>query len=107
MKILENIDYYKVIQKIYKNTEVLLSNWKKANYMTEDRRYIIIMPFVDTEKLHGLNVFYKNNQNTDRKINIITLRENKEKINEILTNRTDIIEMDNWLGGIDEKKPKG
>jgi hypothetical protein len=107
MKILENIDYYKVIQKIYINTEILLSNWKKANYMTEDRRYIIIMPFVDTEKLHGLNVFYKNNQNTDRKINIITLRENKEKINEILTNRTDIIEMDNWLGGIDEEESKG
>lgn len=106
MKILEDIDYYEIIKKIYQDTEILLSNWKKADYMTEDRNYIIIMPFIDTEKLHGLNIFYKNNKNTDRKVNIITLKENKEKINEILTNLTNIIEIDNWLGGIDAKEQK-
>jgi hypothetical protein len=96
---LEKIDLYNhIIKQIYPNTEILLSNWKKAEYMTEDRKYIILMPFVDTEKLHGLNIFYKNNQKTNRKIDIITLKDNKEKIEAILTNKTNIIEMDNWLG---------
>lgn len=106
MKILDSLDYYEITKQIYQDTEILLSNWKKANYMTEDKKYIIIMPFIDTEKLHGLNVFYKNNKNTDRKIDIITLKENKEKINEILTNKTNIIEIDNWLGGIDAERQK-
>ena len=64
------------------------------------------MPFIDTEKLHKLNIFYNNNKNTNRKIDIITLRENKEKIDEILTNRTNIIEIDNLLGGIDGESKK-
>ena len=32
---------------------------------------------------------------------------NKEKIEEILTNKTNIIEIDNWLGGMDEARQKG
>ena len=72
--------------------------------MTEDGKYIIVMPFIDTEKLHKLNIFYKNNQKINRKIDIITLKENKEKIEEILTNKTNIIEIDNWWGGIDEAR---
>ena len=104
MRKLDGIDFYTIIKQIYQNTEILLSNWKKADYMTEDRIYIIVMPFIDTEKLHGLNIFYKNNQKTDRKIDIITLKENKEKIDEILTNKTNIIEIDKWLGGIDENR---
>lgn len=104
MRKLDDIDFYPIIKQIYQNTEILLSNWKKAEYMTEDRIYIIVMPFIDTEKLHGLNIFYKNNQKTDRKIDIITLKENKEKIDEILTNKTNIIEIDKWLGGIDENR---
>lgn len=102
MRNLDEIDFYLIIKQIYQNTEILLSNWKKADYMTEDRIYIIVMPFIDTEKLHGLNIFYKNNQKTDRKIDIITLKENEEKIDEILTNKTNVIEIDKWLGGIDE-----
>ena len=102
MRKLDEIDFYPIVKQIYQNTEILLSNWKKAEYMTEDRTYIIVMPFIDTEKLHGLNIFYKNNQKTDRKIDIITLKENKEKIDEILTNKTNMIEIDKWLGGIDE-----
>lgn len=107
MRKLDEIDFYTIIKQIYQNTEILLSNWKKADYMTEDRIYIIVMPFIDTEKLHGLNIFYKNNQKTDRKIDIITLKENEEKIDEILTNKTNIIEIDKWLGGIDENRQKG
>ncbi len=104
MRKLDEIDFYPIVKQIYQNTEILLSNWKKAEYMTEDRTYIIVMPFIDTEKLHGLNIFYKNNQKTDRKIDIITLKENKEKIDEILTNKTNMIEIDKWLGGIDENR---
>lgn len=107
MRKLDEIDFYTIIKQIYQNTEILLSNWKKADYMTEDRIYIIVMPFIDTEKLHRLNIFYKNNQKTNRKIDIITLKENEEKIDEILTNKTNIIEVDKWLGGIDENRQKG
>lgn len=107
MRKLEKIDIYQIVKKIYNDKEILLSNWKKADYMTEDRKYIILMPFIDTEKLHKLNLFYKNNQKINRKIDIITLKENKEIIEDILTNKTNIIETDNWLGGINEDKEKG
>ena len=100
MRKLEKIDIYQIVKKI-------LSNWKKADYMTEDRKYIILMPFIDTEKLHKLNLFYRNNQKINRKIDIITLKENKEIIEDILTNKSNIIEIDNWLGGINEDKEKG
>ena len=106
MRKLEKIDIYQIVKKIYNDKEILLSNWKKADYMTEDRKYIILMPFIDTEKLHKLNLFYRNNQKINRKIDIITLKENKEIIEDILTNKTNIIEIDNWLGGINEDKEK-
>lgn len=107
MRKLEKIDIYQIVKKIYNDKEILLSNWKKADYMTEDRKYIILMPFIDTEKLHKLNLFYRNNQKINRKIDIITLKENKEIIEDILTNKINIIEIDNWLGGINEDKEKG
>mgnify|MGYP000513205790 FL=1 len=101
MKKIKNIDWYEIVKQIYSNKEILLSNWKRANYMTTDKRYVIIMIFLDTEKIKGLNVFYRNNQKENRKIDIITLKENEEKINEILIKKTNIIEIDNWLGGFD------
>ena len=107
MRKLEKIDIYQIVKKIYNDKEILLSNWKKADYMTEDRKYIILMPFIDTEKLHKLNLFYRNNQKINRKIDIITLKENKEIIEDILTNKTNIIEIDSWLGGSNEGKEKG
>lgn len=99
IRLIDKVDFYEVIEKIYSQNEILLSNWKKAEYMTQDKRYIVVMPFLDTEKLHKLNTFYRNNQKTSRVIDIITLKENKEKINEILTNKANIIELDNYLGG--------
>lgn len=99
---LAEIDEYQIIKQIYENKEILLSNWKKANYMTEDKRYVFVMPFVDTERLYKLNMFFKSNQGISKKIDIITLKDNKEEINRILTNKVNIIEMDKWLGGIDE-----
>ena len=106
MKKLKEIDFYEIVKQIYSNKEILLSNWKRANYMTTDKRYVIVMPFLDTERLRGLNIFYRNNQKGNRKIDIITLKENKEKINEILIKNTNIIEIDNWLGGFDNGKTK-
>lgn len=99
MQIFEKIDFYDLLVQIYSGKEILLSNWEKADYMS-DKQYIILMPFIDTEKLHKLNTFYNNNQDTKRKIDIITLKENSKKINEILTNKAEIIELDDWLGGM-------
>ena len=104
MRKIEKMDLYQIIKSIYNDTEILLSNWKKADYMTEDRVYILIMPFIDTERLYALNVFFKNNRNTSRRIEIITLKENKKKISETLINKVKIIELDKWLGGMDENK---
>ena len=106
MKKLEGYDFYEIVKKIYLNKEILLSNWIKAEYMTEDKTYIVVMPFIDTEKINRLRMFYKNNPKINRKIDIITLKENKEKICEILTNKVNIIELDNWLGGIDGEREK-
>lgn len=100
---LETIDIYQIVQDIYKEDEILLSNWKKADYMLDNKTYIIFMPFIDTMKLRGLNIFFKNNQKTNRKIDIITLKENKEKIIAILKGKVNTIELDNFLGGKDEK----
>lgn len=104
LKKLEKVDLYEIVKKIYSNKEILLSNWIKAEYMTNNREYIVVMPFIDTEKLNKLGMFYKNNPNVNRKIDIITLKENKEKICEILTNKVNIVELDNWLGGIMDGK---
>ena len=97
---LTKIDLYEVIKNIYYNKEILLSNWENAQYMIEDEKYIVLMPFLDTEKLHKLTMYDEFNKN--EKIDILTLKENKEKLKEILTNNANIIEIDNWLGGIDE-----
>ena len=103
LKELINLEIYETIKKIYNNREILLSNWGKANYMTEDKDYIILMPFIDTEKLHELNVFFNKKANEDKKINIMTLSENIKKIGEILIKSIECIELDNWLGGIDDE----
>ena len=104
MRKLEEIDFYQITKQIYQNTDILLSNWENAEYMKEDNEYIVLMPFIDTEKLYRLNIFYRNIKNEKRKINVMTLQENKEKINEILTNKANIIEIDDWLGGTDERE---
>ena len=106
MKLLQKIDIYEILEKVYKGKEISLSNWLKADFVTDDKQYIIFMPFIDTEKLHKLNIFYNNNKIFERKIDILTLSENKEKINEILTKKTNIIEIDNLMGGINGEMEK-
>lgn len=104
MRILEKIDLYEILKQLYPNKEILLSNWKKADYMADNKNFIIWMPFIDTEKLHRLNIYFKESKKINREIDIITLKENINKINEILTNRTNTIILDNLLGGIDGGK---
>ncbi len=94
MRILNDIDIYDVIQEIYKGKEVLLSNWEKADYVIDEKQYIISMPFIDTAKLHKLNIAYKNNKEKDNKLDILTLKENKKRISKILNRPTNIIEID-------------
>lgn len=101
MKLLQKMDIYEILEILYRGKEILLSDWLKADFVTEDKQYILFMPFIDTEKLHRLNIFYNNNKVFKRKIDILTLSENKDKINEILTNRTNIIEIDKLLGVIE------
>lgn len=100
MRIIEKIDLYEIIMQIYKGKEILLSSWEKADYMTNTEEYIVLMPFIDTEKLHRLNIYYNENKKSNRQIDILTLKENIGKINEILTDTTNIIELDDLLGGI-------
>ena len=104
MRKLENTENYSLLKQIYGNIEILLSDWRKAIYMKEDGTYIILMPFIDTEKLHSINVFYNSNKNQNKKIELLTLKENKDKVKEMLTKDTKIIEIDNWIGGIDVKE---
>ncbi len=94
IRLLQEIDCYDILQQIYKGKEILLSNWAKADYMTEEKQYILFIPFIDTEKLHRLNIAFNNNEKLNRKIDIVTLKENKEKIEEILTNEINIVELD-------------
>lgn len=58
------------------------------------------MPFIDAEKLYRLKIFFNNNERKDRKVDIITLKENKEKINEILEHKVNIVELDEWINAI-------
>lgn len=38
MRLFQKIDMYEIIKKIYVSKDILLSNWRKADYMTEDRQ---------------------------------------------------------------------
>ena len=82
---------------IYKGKEILLSDWDKADYMTEQGLYIFLMPFIDTAKLHKLNVFYKSNESASKKIDIVTLKENRDIIDKVLKRKTNIVELDEGL----------
>ena len=100
IQILKDIDIYDIVKEIYKGKEILLSNWNKADYMIEDEKYIVSMPFIDTEKLYRLKIFFNSNERKDRKVDIITLKENKEEINEILEYKVNIVELDEWINAI-------
>ncbi len=100
IKLFKDVHIYEIVRDIYKGKEILLSNWRNADYMIENERYILSMPFIDTEKLYRLKVFFNSNETKDKKIDIVTLKENKEKINEVLEHRSNIVELDEWINAI-------
>lgn len=97
IKAIKDIDIYDIVKEIYKGKEILLSNWNKADFMTEDKKYIVFMAFIDTGKLHKLNIAYGDNKESKKNIDILTLKGNRSKINEILVKPTNIIEIDRCL----------
>ena len=93
---------HELLENIYEK-EILISNWEIADYMLDDGTYLIYMPFINTEKIEKINWFYKENTNVKRKIEILTLEENKNKIQELLCSKCKIKTFDKEvLGGICE-----
>ena len=60
------------------------------------------MPFIDTVILYRLNIYFYNNKDDKKKITIITFEENKKKIEQILIKKVKFIEIDKYLGGMNE-----
>lgn len=92
---------YEILERIF-DDEILVSDWEKADYLLEDGTYILYMPFIDTEKIERINWYYEENTNTKRNINIVTLRQNEQKLKEILKNKCSIKIIDNYIGGESE-----
>lgn len=100
----EKMDCHELLENIYEQ-ELFISNWDKADFLLENGTYIVNMPFINTEKIEKINWFYNENSNINRKCELITLEENKEKIKEILNKNCKIKIFDkNLLGGIIENK---
>ena len=94
-----NQDIHDVLENMY-SEEILISNWKYADYMLEDNTYIITMPFINTERLERLNWFCKENDSIKRNIEIITTTPYKNKILEIININCKIKTFDeNFTGG--------
>ena len=102
MQFFEEIDIYEVLENIYKGNELLISNWFKADYMTEDGRQIICIPFIDVNKLHILNC--RSNNEPYSMVDIITLQSNTKKVKEILKVEANIIELDSWIDKYKEER---
>ena len=92
---------YEILERIF-DDEILVSDWEKADYLLEDGTYILYMPFIDTEKIERINWYYEENTNTKRNINIVTLRQNEQKLKGILKNKCSIKIIDNYIGGESE-----
>ena len=98
-----NINWHEVLETMY-NKELLISDWDNADYLLDENKYIIEMIFINTEKIEKLKWYYKENSDSLKKVEIITIDENKEKIKEMVgDNRCSVKVIDkNWLGGIFE-----
>ena len=92
---------YEILERLF-DSEILVSDWDKADYLLEDGIYILYMPFIDTEKIEKINWYYEENSNTKRNINVVTLRQNEQKLKEILNIKCSIKIIDNYIGGKSE-----
>ncbi len=96
------INAHDLLENIYEK-EILISNWEKADYLLEDGTYILYMPFINTEKIEKINWYYQENTESNKKLEIVTLKENEKKLEEILCLKCKIKTFDkDWLGGISE-----
>lgn len=95
----ERINWHEILENIY-DQELLISDWDKADYLLETGLYIVQMPFINTEKIEKINWYYEENNENLKNVEIITLKENKEKIKELVCNKCSIRSIDkNLLGG--------
>ena len=92
---------YEILERLF-DSEILVSDLDKADYLLEDGIYILYMPFIDTEKIEKINWYYEENSNTKRNINVVTLRQNEQKLKEILNIKCSIKIIDNYIGGKSE-----
>lgn len=102
LKNYENIDLHELLEDTY-GEELLISNWNNADYLLEDSTYIVSMPFINTERIARINWFFEENTEIQRKVEIVTLEENKSKIRELVVDKCDIRTFDkDMLGGLSE-----
>ena len=102
LKKYEDIDIHELLESIY-GEELLISNWNNADYLLEDNTYIVSMPFINTERIARINWFFEENTELQRKVEIVTLKENKSKIRELLVDKCSIKTFDkDLLGGLSE-----
>lgn len=100
---MNSINIHDLLESLYEK-EILISNWDKADYLLEDGKYIIYMPFINTEKITSINWYYLENSESNRKLEIVTLEENEKAIQGIVDNKCQIKSFNkNWLGGINEE----
>jgi len=80
LKYLQQINWSKVIYKLYKNS-VHLSEYNFCDYTDNKNKYISTFNFIDTEKINRINTFVVNNSN--KKMEIVC----NENIKEVLRQR--------------------
>lgn len=103
LKKINDVNVHDLLENLYEK-EILISDWDKADYVLEDGRYILYMPFINSEKIARLDWYYQENIESNKKLEILTLEENKEKIQEILKRKCKIKTIDkDLLGGACEK----
>ena len=76
LKFLQQIDWNKVIYKLYGN-KIHLSEYNFCDYTDNKDKYISTFNFIDTEKINRINIFIKNNANKQADI---ICNQNIEKI---------------------------
>ena len=104
LKNYKKINVHELLENIY-NCEVMISDWDKADFYLENNKYIMFMPFINTEKIENINWYYSQYEDSKRKVDIITLKENEEALKRILNNKCNIKYIDkNLLGGNNEKQ---
>ena len=103
LKNYKKINVHELLENIY-DREVMISDWNKADFLLDKNNYIIFMPFLNTEKIDNINWYYRQNNDSQRKVDIITFKENEEVIKRILDYKCNIkyIEKD-LLGGNNEE----